>query len=352
MRAVRVEAFGVAPVLAEVPIPVPGPRDALIRVEATGLCRSDAHAWAGADDTVQPPYTPGHEFVGVVTAVGDDVRQVTVSERVTSPFVCGCGACDDCAAGRSQVCAFQQQPGFSYDGSFAEYVIVRNADINAVVIPDDIDAEGAALLGCRFATSFRALVDRARVQPGETVAVLGCGGVGLSAILIAVALGARVLAVDVSTAALELARLAGAHEALDTAGLDIPQVVAAIRAATGGRGPAVVIEALGGAQTLDAGVRALASGGRLVQIGLLGTDPVVPMGEVIARELSVLGSHGMAAADYPRLLDLMRTGSLRPGSLVTRHITLDEAPAALVALGSGDAVAGVTMIHPHPSANL
>jgi len=346
MRAVRVERFGEAPVVDEVPVPVPGPRDALVRVEATGLCRSDAHAWRGDDDSVHPPYTPGHEFVGIVEAVGEEVRRVVNGQRVTSPFVCGCGECADCAAGRAQVCRFQQQPGFTYDGSFAEYVLIRNADLNAVVVPDDVDAEGAALLGCRFATSFRALVDRARVQPGETVAVLGCGGVGLSAILIAVALGARVLAIDVAPAALELARSAGAQQTLDIAGLDDDAVVDAIRDATDG-GPAVAIEALGRAATLAIGLRSLVSGGRLVQIGLLAADPVVPMGEVIARELAVFGSHGMAAADYPRLLELMRSGDLRPGSLVARRITLEEAPAALAALGSGGAVgAGVTMIRP------
>ena len=342
MRAVRVEGFGEPPVIAEVPVPEPGPRDALVRVEATGVCRSDAHAWHGDDDTVRLPYTPGHEFVGIVEAVGSLVERVPVGARVTTPFVCGCGDCADCAAGRAQVCAFQQQPGFTYDGSFAEYVLITKADHNAVLVPEDIDPEGAALLGCRFATSYRGLVDRALLQPGETVAVLGCGGVGLSAVMIAAALGARVVAVDIAPAALELAAQSGADAVLDISGMADAETVAALRS----HGPAVVVEALGRAETLALGVRALAAGGRLVQIGLLAADPVVPMGEVVARELSVLGSHGMAAADYPRLLELMRSGGLRPARLVTRRITLAEAPAALMALGSGGAPAGVTMVAP------
>ncbi|MGN6325342.1 alcohol dehydrogenase catalytic domain-containing protein [Pseudolysinimonas sp.] len=345
MRAVRVLAFGQEPELVDVPVPAPGPRDALVRVEATGLCRSDAHAWRGADETARAPYTPGHEFVGIVAAVGAEVTRVGIGQRVTTPFVCGCGACDDCRAGRAQVCRFQEQPGFTYDGSFAEYVLIRNADLNAVVVPDDVDPAGAALLGCRFATSYRGLVDRAALRAGETVAVLGCGGVGLSAVLIAVALEARVVAVDVAPAALERARAAGAHRTVGIEGLDDDAAVAAIRGATDG-GPAVAVEALGRAATLAVGVRSLASEGRLVQIGLLGEDPVVPMGEVIARELAVLGSHGMAAADYPRLLDLVRSGGLDPASLVTRTIALDEAPAALSALGAGTAAPGVTMIRP------
>lgn len=342
MRAVRVTGFGERPSVVEVPVPVPGPRDALVRVAATGLCRSDLHAWHGDDDPV-PPYTPGHELAGTVVAVGSDVRRIAVGDRVTTPFVCGCGACDDCLRGDAQVCRRQQQPGFTYDGSWAEYVVVRDADFNAVTLDDGIPFEAAALLGCRFATSFRALVDRARVHAGQSVVVFGCGGVGLSAVRIAVALGAQVTAVDVAPAALDLARESGAEAVVPAAGLDDAALVDAVRAATGG-GAHVAVEALGRAATLAVGIRSLRSGGRLVQVGLLVDDPVVPMGEVIARELAVLGSHGMAAADYPRLLDLVRSGALRPEELVARRIGLDEVPDALLALHEGRAPAGVTMI--------
>lgn len=343
MRAVRVTAFGEPPILERVPVPEPGPRDALVRVEATGLCRSDVHAWRG-DDGNSVPYTPGHEFAGTVVAVGADVRRVAVGDRVTTPFVCGCGECEDCARGDAQVCPRQQQPGFTFDGSFAEFVLLPRADVNAVPIGDDIAFEAAALLGCRFATSFRGLVDRARLRDGEWVAVLGCGGVGLSAVRIAAALGARVVAVDVARGALDLARAGGAEVALEAVP-DPVELARRIREATAG-GAAVVVEALGRAETLAAGVRALANGGRLVQIGLLALDPVVPMAEVIARELSLLGSHGMAAVDYPRLLDLVRDGSLDPGALVTRRIRLDDVPAAMVALHAGEAPPGVTIVVP------
>lgn len=344
MRAVRVTGFGERPSVVEVPVPVPGPRDALVRVAATGLCRSDLHAWHGDDDPV-PPYTPGHELAGTVVAVGSGVRRIAVGDRVTTPFVCGCGACDDCLRGDAQVCRCQQQPGFTYDGSWAEYVVVRDADFNAVTLDDGIPFEAAALLGCRFATSFRALVDRARVHAGQSVVVFGCGGVGLSAVRIAVALGAQVTAVDVAPAALDLARESGAEAVVPAAGLDDDALVDAVRAATGG-GAHVAVEALGRAATLAVGIRSLRSGGRLVQVGLLVDDPVVPMGEVIARELAVLGSHGMAAADYPRLLDLVRSGALRPEELVARRIGLDEVPDALLALHEARAPAGVTMIVP------
>lgn len=344
MRAVRVTAFGERPEVVEVPRPEPGPRDVLVRVVATGLCRSDVHAWRGDDDNVVP-YTPGHEFAGVVAAVGSGVDSVTVGDRVTAPFVAGCGVCADCRSGQAQVCRDQQQPGFTYDGSFADYVLLKNADVNAVPVPDGVPFEAAALLGCRFATAYRALVDRARLVAGETVVVLGCGGVGLSAVRIAVALGARVVAVDVAEPALDLARESGAVATVNAAGRDDDAVVTAIRAASGD-GVHVAIEALGRAQTLAIGVRSLANGGRLVQIGLLASDPVVPMGEVVARELAVLGSHGMAAADYPRLLELVSSGDLHPETLVTRTISLDGVADALLALAAGTAESGVTMIAP------
>lgn len=343
MRAVRVTAFGEPPVVAVVPVPRPGPRDVLVRVEATGLCRSDVHAWRGDDGNVVP-YTPGHEFAGTVVAVGAEVRRVAVGDRVTTPFVCGCGDCPDCDRGDAQVCPRQQQPGFTFDGSFAEFVVVPRADVNVVHLGDDTSFEAAALLGCRFATSFRGLVDRARLGAGEWVAVLGCGGVGLSAVRIAAALRARVVAVDVAPGALDLARAGGAEVLVETTP-DPAEVARRIREVTGG-GAAVVVEALGREATLEAGVRALATGGRLVQIGLLARDPLVPMGEVIARELSILGSHGMAAVDYPRLLDLVRQGTLDPGALVVRRIGLDEVPAAIVELDAGSAPPGVTMIIP------
>ena len=344
MRAIRVGAFGVRRGPTPVPGPGPGPGDALVRVGATGLCRSDVHAWHG-DDSNALPYTPGHELAGTVVAVGSAVARVTLGDRITTPFVCGCGACDDCARGDAQVCRDQQQPGFTYDGSFAEYVLVRNADFNAVTLGDDIPFAAAALLGCRFATSYRGLVDRARLAAGETVVVLGCGGVGLSAVRIAVALGARVVAVDVAAGALELAREGGASVTISAAGLSDDELVAAIRGATDGGAP-VAVEALGLASTLAVGLRSLANGGRLVQIGLLVEDPVVPLGEVIARELAVLGSHGMSAADYPRMLDLVRSGALDPAAIVRRTIALDDVPDALLELHGGDAPAGVTLIVP------
>lgn len=346
MRAVVFEEFGQEARVREVPDPVPAPQGVVVRVEATGLCRSDWHGWMGHDDGITLPHVPGHELAGVVEAVGPGVVGRRPGDRVTVPFVCACGRCAACASGAQQVCERQTQPGFTHWGSFAEYVALEHADVNLVAVPEELSFATAAGLGCRFATAFRAIVAQGRVAPGEWVAVHGCGGLGLSAVMIAAAAGARVVAVDVSAAALDLAKSFGAAACVDASahpeGAD-----AVVRELTGG-GAHLSLDALGSPVTCAASVRSLRRRGRHVQVGLLPTaagDPVVPMARVIALELEILGSHGMAAHDYPPMMDLVRAGTLRPDLLVTSTIGLAEAPAALAAMG-GAPGAGVTIIEP------
>ncbi|HMO85947.1 MAG TPA: alcohol dehydrogenase catalytic domain-containing protein, partial [Lacipirellulaceae bacterium] len=212
MQAVIYDAFGVMPYVAETPDPEPAADGAVIAVAATGLCRSDWHGWQGHDaDIRRLPHVPGHEWVGTIVAVGRDVARWRPGARVTMPFVAGCGQCVECREGAPQVCPAQYQPGFSGWGSFAEFVGVRYADFNLVPAPAELDDLAAAALGCRLATAYRAVALQAAVQPGEWIAVHGCGGVGLSAIMVAAARGARPIAVDVSDAALALARQFGAE---------------------------------------------------------------------------------------------------------------------------------------------
>ncbi|MGW6750974.1 zinc-dependent alcohol dehydrogenase family protein [Streptomyces sp. NPDC055006] len=342
MRAVVFEKFGERAEVREAPDPVPAPHGVVVRVEATGLCRSDWHGWMGHDPDIRLPHVPGHELAGVVEAVGAGVLDRRPGDRVTVPFVCACGTCASCAAGDHQVCERQTQPGFTHWGSFAQYVALDHAAVNLVDVPDELSFATAAGLGCRFATAFRAVVAQGRVAAGEWVAVHGCGGVGLSAVMIAAASGARVVAVDVSPGALDLARTFGAAHCLNAS--EVPDVAAAVRELTGG-GAHLSLDALGSPVTCAASVGGLRRRGRHVQVGLLPQDPVVPMGRVIGLELELLGSHGMAAHAYPRMLEMVRAGVLRPDLLVTSTITLDAAPAALEAMGAAPG-AGVTIIEP------
>jgi alcohol dehydrogenase len=356
VRALVIERFGQEPVLCHRPEPSAPPGGVVVRVEVTGLCRSDWHAFMGHDDDVAPPIVPGHEFAGTVHAVGPGVTGVRVGDRVTAPFVYACGGCGPCRAGDQQVCRRQEQPGFTRDGSFAELVVVENAAVNLVPLPDDVGTEVAAVLGCRFATSFRAVTTVGAVRPGEWVAVHGCGGVGLSAVMVAVAAGARVLAVDVSTDALDLALELGAERTVTVAGLDVPgeghahadiRVGEMIRELTGG-GVHVSLDALGSHSTCAASIASLRTRGRHVQVGLLPPAlglPAVPMHLVVARELQVLGSHGMAAHAYPEMLALVSSGKLAPGRLVTSRIDLAAAAPALASMDTAPRT-GVTLISP------
>ena len=344
MRAVVIEKFGLRPEVRDLPAPSAPPGGVVLDVEATGLCRSDHHAFAGHDDSVTLPRVPGHEMVGRVAALGEGVRAVRVGDRVTTPFVEGCGRCRWCRQGAAQICPDQTQPGFTHDGSWAEQVVIRAADHNLVPVGEELPADAVVTLGCRFATAYRALTARAGLRAGESVAVIGCGGVGLSAIMIAASLGARPIAVDIDPGALALAREHGAAVAVDSRGLDPAATAAAIVEAAGER-PTASVEALGREATTDAALLALAPLGRHVQIGLYAEPPRLAIPRVISQELAVLGSHGMAAGDYPGLLALVREGSLRPQDLVTRTLDLEQACDALVELGERTP-AGVGIVRP------
>ena len=332
MRAAVLHAFREPLSLEEVPEPRLPADGALVEVRATGLCRSDWHGWMGHDDSIALPHVPGHEFAGVVAEVGPEVRGIRPGDRVTAPFCCGCGACEPCRLGHTQICERDYQPGFTGWGSFAERVLVPVADLNCVPLPDELAFEAAAALGCRFMTAFAAVGERGRVRAGDWLAVHGCGGVGLSAIMLGRALGARVIAVDVAPGPLERARELGAEHALEAR-----EAVAGIRELTGG-GAHVSIDAIGSAATAAASVRCLRRRGRHVQVGLLvgeerGVGGVpIPMAELISRELEIAGVHGMPVRGYPALLRLVASGAVDPARLIGRRIGLEEAGTALAAM--------------------
>ncbi|NDL56774.1 zinc-dependent alcohol dehydrogenase family protein [Phytoactinopolyspora mesophila] len=356
------EGFQERPEIRDVPRPQCPPDGAVVRVEATGLCRSDWHGWMGHDPDITLPHVPGHEFAGTIAEVGAEVTGWTAGDRVTTPFVNACGRCPRCRAGDQQVCDQQTQPGFTHWGSFAELTVVRHADVNLVRLPAAISAAAAASLGCRFATAYRAVVDHGGIGPKDPqpatpvsnhggehdpdtwIAVHGCGGVGLSAVMIAAAHGANVVAVDISSRALEAARTFGATAVVNGSKDDVP---AAVRELTGG-GAHVSLDALGHTTTFQNSLHSLRPRGRHVQVGLLVADAAtqaVAMGPVVAQELELVGSHGMPAHHYPRMLDEIVSGLLRPELLLGREMTLDEGVDALIAM-SGSSPTGVTILRP------
>lgn len=343
MRAVRYDAYGATPEVLDLPEPGCPPDGVVVRVEATGVCRSDWHAWRG-HDPVPLPMVPGHEFAGTVAEVGTEVRGWAVGDRVTAPFVLGCGSCTVCRRGDQQVCPAQQQPGFTRDGSWAQLVAVPSATANLVALPDGIDAVAAAALGCRVATAFRAVSTHGRPAAGEWVAVHGCGGVGLAAVMVAVALGAVVVAVDPSADARAMAAGLGAQVVVDPTTADAADHV---RQLSGG-GVEVSLECAGHPTSVAASVGSLRPRGRHVQVGLLLGEAArsLPMDLVVARELEVLGSHGMPATQYADLLALLASGAIDPARLVTRVLDLDAGPAAMRSLDDPVPTPGVTVLRP------
>ena len=322
---------------------IPSNDGVVIKVGATGLCRSDWHGWMGHDSDIQLPHVPGHEFAGTIVGVGKDIKRWKQGDRVTVPFVSGCGHCPECHSGNHQVCDNQFQPGFTHWGSFAQYVAIDYADTNLIALPDDMEFATAASLGCRFATSFRGVIDQGKVSAGQMVAVHGAGGVGLSAVMIAAAAGAYVIAVDIDDSKLEFAKELGANATLNARTID--DIPTAIKDITRG-GVHVSVDALGSEQTCFNSVASLRKRGKHIQIGLMTGDHAhakVPMDRVVAHELEILGSHGMQAFRYDAMLDMIMTGKLTPQKLIGDRVTLAEGATALMNMDNFVGI-GVTVI--------
>jgi alcohol dehydrogenase len=323
MKAAVFDQFQTTLQIREVADPQPHPDSAIIAVKACGICRSDWHGWMGHDSDVSLPHVPGHELAGRVTAVGEQVRGWTVGQRITAPFCCGCDHCEQCASGNPQICDNHTQPGFTQWGAFAEFVEIRFADVNLVGLPDELDFVTAASLGCRFATSFRAIVAQGRVSAGDWVAIHGCGGVGLSAVMIASAVGANVIAIDIQPERLRVAERCGASFLLGPDESDVPN---AVKSLTSG-GAHVSVDAFGSHATCWNSVSCLRKRGRHIQIGLtLGeqSNPRIPMDIVVARELEVLGSHGLQAFEYGRMFRMIQSGAVNPRLLITDCVSLES----------------------------
>lgn len=344
MKAVYYEEFQGKIDVREVPDPNVSADSVVLKVEATGLCRSDWHGWMGHDPDIMLPHVPGHELAGTVLETGANIRNFKKGDRVTVPFVSGCGHCQECRSGNQQVCDHQFQPGFTAWGSFAEMVEIKYAENNLVHLPDEISFETAASLGCRFITSFRAVIDQGKVQAGQWVAIHGCGGVGLSAINIAAGAGASVIAIDIDENKLEFARKLGATFIINARNVkDVPAEIRKIS----GRGAHISLDALGSQETCFNSVACLRKRGKHIQVGLTTGDhqhPKVPMDKVVAHELEILGSHGMQAFRYDAVFEMIKSGKVHPEKMLGKTISLEEAPEALVNMNKFENT-GVTVIN-------
>jgi alcohol dehydrogenase len=294
----------------------------------------------GHDPDIRLPHVPGHELAGTIVEVGQGVRKWKAGQRVTVPFVGGCGSCRYCREGNPQVCDKQFQPGFTAWGSFAEYVAIGYADQNLVEIPSELDFVSAASLGCRFVTAYRAVADLAAIQPGQWLAIYGCGGVGLSAIQIGRALGARIIAVDINDEKCSFAKSLGADHAINASALPAVQMVRELSKG----GVEVSMDALGHPETCRNSILSLRKGGKHLQVGLMpsgGTS--IPMDRVIAHELHLMGSHGIQAQRYDKVFELVKCGGINLDKLISSREPLESVPLLLPELNNTSA-AGIRII--------
>ena len=329
MKAAVFESFQGNISIQNIKDPIPKPDGVVVKVKATGLCRSDWHGWMGHDTDIELPHVPGHELAGIIEAIGKDVRSFKIGDRITVPFVSGCGSCGECISGNQQVCDHQSQPGFTHHGSFAEYVGLDYADINLVKLPENINDVTAATLGCRFITAFRAIVAQGKVCEDQHVTIHGCGGVGLSAIMIANALGAQVTAIDINNDTLAMAKELGATSVINAS--NNLKVIEEINEITKG-GAHVSMDALGSPETCFNSISGLRKRGKHIQVGLMTDDhkhPIVPMDRILADELEIIGSHGMQAHKYSEMFKMISDGKLHPEKLIERTICLEEVTIAL-----------------------
>lgn len=347
MKAAVMEAIRKPLVVRDFPDPACPPNGVIIKTAAEGVCRSDWHAWSGdwgwVGLTPALPLVMGHEFCGVIEEVGKDTRNFKKGDRVLVPFSQGDGTCEYCRNGSSNICANPMLPGFSYGGGYGSYVGVPNADLNLVAMPENVGFLEGASLGCRFMTSYHGIVDRAQVRPGEWVAVHGCGGIGLSAVQIAAAIGAQVIAVDLDGRKLELAKSVGASHTVNAKAGDPAMAIMEI---TGG-GAHVAVDALGISTTCRNAIMSLRKQGRALQIGLTTAaekgEISVPIDRMVMMELQLIATLGMQSSHYPGMLQMVSAGKLNPKAMITETIGLEGASKVLEEMTTFQNV-GVTII--------
>lgn len=339
MKAAVLQAHGEPLSIEEVEDPSVDPDGAVVEIEACGICRSDWHAWQGhwgwMGLEAHPGQILGHEPAGRVVEIGEEVERIAEGDHVAIPFNLGDGTCSECRRGYSNTCESPTPLGFVpfAQGAFAEYTHVPAAEHNLVRLPEGVSSTEMAGMGCRFVTAFRALAHRAEVNAGDWVAIHGCGGVGLSAVHVADALGANVVAIDVDPDTLERAGDLGAVETINAN--EVGDVASAVRARTDG-GAHVSMDALGIAATCRNSVESLRNRGRHVQVGLTTDEEegeiALPTDRIVSKEIEFLGSLGMPPIRYDEIFRMVDTGTLRPADVVSETVALEDVSAYLEAM--------------------
>lgn len=323
----------------DVPVPKPGPGEVLVRVSACGVCHTDMHYIDhGVKTFAPPPLILGHEAAGVVEELGPDAAGRSVGERVLLPAVFPCGRCEMCQRGRGNICSDLRMFGNNVPGAYAEFVVAPAAYV--IPMPEDVPLEEGAIIADAISTPFHAVKNRARVQPGDTVVVVGCGGLGMNVLQCAVAFGASVVAVDSNDAKLDMARSLGAVAALNPRG--VGRADKELKRLTGG-GADVAFEAIGNPETVRLAFESVRRGGRLCVVGFCSEEVPLPLGKLMYYEIEVVGSLGCPPGEYPRLIQMVRRGRIRLTPMVTAKMPLERINDAFDLLRKGEGLRTVVL---------
>ncbi len=325
--------------IEDLPIPEITDGEILVRVAACGVCHTDLHYIDhGVPTFKKPPLILGHEASGFVAGLGKSVKKFREGDRVLIPAVFTCGSCRNCRAGRENICDEMQMLGNNIDGAYAEYVKVPAKDCSH--LPDEIPIDAASIIADAVSTPYHAVKNRAQVKPGDYVVVFGCGGVGINVVQIAAAVGASVLAIDIVDHKLDFSKKMGAVATLNTSGMGDKEIIRAIRN-TFGMLPDIAFEAIGNPKTIELAYNCLRPGGRLVQIGYTHENVSINAGRLMYREIEILGSLGCRPVDYPPLIEMVRTGKIKIGPLITHRFKLEEINRAFDTLRKGEALRSI-----------
>ncbi|GBD31786.1 Alcohol dehydrogenase [bacterium HR33] len=320
--------------ISDVPTPAPGPGEALVRVAACGLCHTDLHYIDHGVQTFKtPPLILGHEASGTIAALGPGVEAWSEGDPVLIPAVLSCGKCAYCRAGRENLCRNLAMLGNHIDGAYAEYITVPASEL--VRVPPGLALDQVCVVADAVSTPYHAVTRRGRVRPGQAVAVVGCGGVGLNAVQCAVVAGASVIAVDKNEARLSLARELGAAQTFNPESVSDPE--RELRRLSDG-GVDVAFEAVGSAATVRLAFAALKPGGRLVVIGYLAAEVALSAARLMFFELEIVGSLGCGAGEYPEILRLVQAGKIKLAPVVSGTLPLGEINDGLERLRRGEGV--------------
>lgn len=339
MRAAVLRKFGQPLQIEEKPVPVPGPGEVLVKVRASGLCVSDLHIQDGKIATVKLPYTPGHEMAGVIAAVGEGVSPDRIGEHISAAIDIICGECEFCRTGRTNLCRELVRIGFERDGSHEEYCVIPAK--NAFPVSKDIPFEQVTGIPDAVGCMYNGLKNQAKLRVGQTLLILGVGGLGMNAIQIGKLMGATVFATSRKAGKLEIAREMGADGVIDTSQEDLRRRVDNL---TGGRGVDVVLDNIGLEWSVNEGVAMVRPGGRVLVCGYISEEFRVNYQEVMKFEKEILGMRGMTRQDMAEVIELVNSKKIVP--YVYKTVPFEEINEALGLLRSGGTKGRVVLKFP------